>query len=158
MVLAFTKEEEEVSNSSCESDCFCPFSCVGTDLRPASVPHLSSTASAIISNWLWSFKFFVWRAPNLSHSRISKPKMIIIFDKKLTKSTYASLSFAEKGFSVGSKNPTIYNIIRWFAGPMGQTTRRPSIWCSKYYLFSHNFSQNSFQKILTIYFFITLQK
>ena len=25
------------------------------------------------------------------------------------------------------KNPTIYNIIRWFAGPMGQMTRRPSI-------------------------------
>ena len=50
VVLAFTKEEEEVSNSSCESDCFCPFSCVGTDLRPASVLHPSSTASAIISN------------------------------------------------------------------------------------------------------------
>jgi hypothetical protein len=48
--LAGTKEEEEVSNSSCESDCFCPFSCVGTDLRPASVLHPSSTASAIISN------------------------------------------------------------------------------------------------------------
>ena len=24
-------------------------------------------------------------------------------------------------------NPSIYNIIRWFAGPMGQMTRRPSI-------------------------------
>ena len=30
-------------------------------------------------------------------------------------------------------NPTIFNIIRWFAGSMGQMTRRPSIWCSKYY-------------------------
>ena len=24
-------------------------------------------------------------------------------------------------------NPTIYNIIHWFAGPMGQTTCQPSI-------------------------------
>ena len=31
------------------------------------------------------------------------------------------------------KNPTIYNIICWFAGPMGQTTRRPSI------IFFHKF-------------------
>ena len=28
-------------------------------------------------------------------------------------------------------NPSIYNIIFWFAGPMGQTTRQPSVWCSK---------------------------
>ena len=26
-----------------------------------------------------------------------------------------------------TRNPTIYNIIRWFAGPMGQTTCQPSI-------------------------------
>ena len=25
------------------------------------------------------------------------------------------------------KNPTIYNIICWFAGPMGQTTLRPNV-------------------------------
>ena len=28
-----------------------------------------------------------------------------------------------------------YNMIRWFAGPMGQRTHRPSVWCSKYYFF-----------------------
>ena len=27
--------------------------------------------------------------------------------------------------------PSIYNKIRWFAWPMGQTTRWPSVWCSK---------------------------
>ena len=32
-------------------------------------------------------------------------------------------------------NPTIFNIIRWFAGSPGQMTRRPSIWCSKYHFF-----------------------
>ena len=32
-------------------------------------------------------------------------------------------------------NPTIYNIIRWFAGLLGQMTHRPSIWCSKYLFF-----------------------
>ena len=34
-----------------------------------------------------------------------------------------------------SKNPSICNIIRWFALPMGQTTRQPSVRCSKYYFF-----------------------
>ena len=34
-------------------------------------------------------------------------------------------------------NPTICNIIHWFAGPMGQMTRRPSIWCSKYFFFHY---------------------
>ena len=37
-------------------------------------------------------------------------------------------------------NPTICNIIRWFAGPMGQITRRPSVWLSKhFFFFFHNF-------------------
>ena len=34
-----------------------------------------------------------------------------------------------------SKNPTIYNIIRWFAGSLGEMTDRPSVWCSKHYFF-----------------------
>ena len=33
-------------------------------------------------------------------------------------------------------NPSIYNKIRWFAGLMGQTIRRPCVWCPKYYFFS----------------------
>ena len=39
------------------------------------------------------------------------------------------------GSQVGwpSWNLTIYNIIPWFAGPMGQTTRPPSVWPSKYF-------------------------
>ena len=32
-------------------------------------------------------------------------------------------------------NSSIYNIIHWFNGLMGQTTRQPSVWCSKYYFF-----------------------
>ena len=31
--------------------------------------------------------------------------------------------------------PKIFNIIRWLAGSMGQTARRPSIWHSKHYIF-----------------------
>ena len=42
------------------------------------------------------------------------------------------------------KNPTIYNIIRWFAGLLGQMTQRPGVWCSNYYSFFHNFLQKSF--------------
>ena len=41
-------------------------------------------------------------------------------------------------------NPSIFNILRWVTGLMGQTTHRQSIWCSKY--FFHNFLQNSLQK------------
>ena len=32
-----------------------------------------------------------------------------------------------------SWNPTIYNMICWFAGSLGQMTWWPSVWCSKYY-------------------------
>ena len=50
-----------------------------------------------------------------------------------------------------SWNLTIFNIIRWVAGSMGQTTHRPSIWCSKYYFFSW-FLAEFFAKIVSIYF------
>ena len=30
---------------------------------------------------------------------------------------------------------SIYNVIRWFARMMGQTTYRPSVWCSKNFFF-----------------------
>ena len=33
------------------------------------------------------------------------------------------------------RNPTIYNIIHWFAGQMGQTNCWPSVSCSNYYYF-----------------------
>ena len=32
-----------------------------------------------------------------------------------------------------TKKQSIFNIIHWLAGAMGQMTHRPSIWCSKYY-------------------------
>ena len=37
-----------------------------------------------------------------------------------------------------TRNPTIYNIIRWFAGPMGQTTRQPSVWSIYFFIKSCN--------------------
>ena len=52
--------------------------------------------------------------------------------------------------------PSIYNKIRWFAWPMGQTTHQPSVWCSNYYFFFHNFLQNSLQKSFQLFFFIFL--
>ena len=55
------------------------------------------------------------------------------------------------------KNPSMYNIIRWVAWTMGQTNRRQSIWCSKYYFFSWFFAE-FFAKILSIYLFIFLKK
>ena len=50
-----------------------------------------------------------------------------------------------------TRNPTIFNIIRWVAGSLGRTTHWPSVWCSQYYFFFHNFLpiflQKSFQFI-----------
>ena len=34
-----------------------------------------------------------------------------------------------------SLNPTIFNIIHWVTGSMGQTNHGPSVWYSKYYFF-----------------------
>ena len=59
-----------------------------------------------------------------------------------------------------TKNPSIYNILCLVAWMMGQTNRRPSVWCSKHYFFSW-FLKKFFAKILSIYFlifFIKLQK
>ena len=47
-------------------------------------------------------------------------------------------------------NWTILNIIRWVTGSMGQSSHQPSVWCSKYYFFFHNF----LQKIIQFLFFI----
>ena len=33
------------------------------------------------------------------------------------------------------RNQSIFNIIRWNAESMGETTRGPSVWCSNYYCF-----------------------
>ena len=51
-------------------------------------------------------------------------------------------------FGCWLRYPSIYNIIRWVAWTMGQTNRRPSIWCSKYFFFSWFFSK-FFAKILS---------
>ena len=63
-------------------------------------------------------------------------------------------------FSLKNKNPSIYNIICWFAGPMGQTTRRQSVWCFKYYFFFIKsckiLCENPFNFFFN--FFIKLQK
>ena len=60
-----------------------------------------------------------------------------------------------------SKNPSIYNILRWVAWMMGQTNRRPSVWCSKYILFFFMISckilcKNPFN--LFTYFFYKITK
>ena len=32
-------------------------------------------------------------------------------------------------------NPTIFNIIRWVTGSLGQITQRPRVWCKYYFFF-----------------------
>ena len=50
------------------------------------------------------------------------------------------------------KNPTIYNIIRWFDGLPGQMTHRPSVWCSKQYFFSWFLLDLGQSKLFIFYF------
>ena len=60
-----------------------------------------------------------------------------------------SLHLSEAGLELGTEvkikiveehivinwNPSIYNIIGWFAGTPGQKTHWPSVWCFKHYFF-----------------------
>ena len=69
---------------------------------------------------------------------------------KIMTRTHWALGWFESMLTI---NLSIYNIIRWFAGPMEQTTCRPSVWYSKYYFILAKF----FQFILFI-FFIKSQK
>ena len=60
---------------------------------------------------------------------------------------FVKLSTSYPNIGWQNKNPTIYNIMRWFAGPMGQTTRQPSVWRSKYFFFSYRL-----RALKTLYF------
>ena len=53
----------------------------------------------------------------------------------------------------GLWNPSIYNILRWVAWTMGQTNRRPRVWCSNYYFF-YTFYRLRAPKTLYFYNFI----
>ena len=50
-----------------------------------------------------------------------------------------------------SKNPAIYNILRWVAWTMGQKNRRPRVWCS-IYVFFNTFYRLRALKTLYFYF------
>ena len=55
-------------------------------------------------------------------------------------------------FGQNNMKSTIYNIIHWFAGPMGQMTRQQSHWCSKYFFFIHTFLYTRALKTLYLHF------
>ena len=52
----------------------------------------------------------------------------------------------------GTWNPTIYNIIRWFAGLLGRMTRGPSVWCSKHYFFIISYGLIGHSKLFILIF------
>ena len=56
-----------------------------------------------------------------------------------------------------TRNMSIYNMICWFAGPTGQMTHQPSVWCSNFFIKSCKIlCKNPFN--LLFYFFEKLQK
>ena len=46
-----------------------------------------------------------------------------------------SMSHSSQHPSILNWNQSIFDIIPWVAGSMGQTTHGPSVWCSKYFFF-----------------------
>ena len=77
-----------------------------------------------------------------------------LYPAKIGLSRILTSWFAEVVFKVSmTKNPSIYNLIRWFAGPMGQTTHWPSVWCYKYYFIFHKILRNSFFNLCIFLFF-----
>ena len=80
------------------------------------------------NNEFWKSVFeFVKKNQNSKYIRY-----LISWTGSLLKKSYRDLFCASYDTFA---NPTIYNIIRWFAGLMGQTTRWPSVWRSKYFFF-----------------------
>ena len=105
--------------------------------------------------------FLAWdRFRSVIHWHIGA-RIMFAYSSLLQESNHKGDRWDQTGATmVSPKNPSIYNIIRWVAWTMGQTNRRPSVWCSKYYFFSW-FLAKFFAKILSIYFlifFIKLQK
>ena len=95
--------------------------------------------------WLSLFiKRISYSSPSVTSISWSNPiNICYIFDclqmaKQTTKQKYLhpkciQLEISMLWCSKEIWNPTIYNMIRWFAGPMWQTIRRPSVWRSKYF-------------------------
>ena len=91
----------------------------------------------------WSmFKdWALWLAsPTLGVSLFMSPSLLLSFLQLLVKTAHGN----------DATNPLIYNIIRWFAGPMGQTTSRTSVWRLKYFFFFIIFYR--LRALKTIYF------
>ena len=65
-----------------------------------------------------------------SRTRISLSNLCLVSDRVDDSSA----------FSATTLNPTIFNIIHWVAGLLGQMTHWPSIWCSKHYIFFYNWN------------------
>ena len=60
----------------------------------------------------------------------------------------------ERFITATNKNPSISDILSLFGGTIVQMNRRPSVWCSKYYFFFHDFLKNSLQKSFQFVFLL----
>ena len=96
--------------------------------------------SILIENIMWNHNTIYFKQMCLKIDRESKPLLYPIvnlsnFKKEIihsgTLTPWCNLPFVEGELH----NLTIFNILRWLIGSLGQTTQQPSIWCSKYYNF-----------------------
>ena len=80
--------------------------------------------------YVFCFKYSFRGIRSLEKLSFSKLKIKII-----SKFGNGTIHFRKFRIPEKSRNPSIYNILRWVAWTMGQTNRQPRVWCSKYYFF-----------------------
>ena len=109
---------------------------------------LANTVAQWMSNsiwnqlWIWFWKFAKSFDSHLAHRQPPKHWKYFIRDIALYflvfLKCFDSDQLARRLLQDFTRtiNPTIFNIIRWVNGSLGRTTHRPSVWCSKYYIFS----------------------
>ena len=105
-----------------------------------------SSTSSILPMYLWMIRIqnHLWYCINaqillqlsLRLLKLLSSKCLKIFSPRYGILKQISSNKEKLSISSGSIilfwNLSIYNVICWFAGPMGQMTRQTSVWCSKY--------------------------
>ena len=83
---------------------------------------------------LWSASCLFWSLTHpLSYSYKKSSPFYLLLQYEGVLGAFKSLHVYNESKDI--RNLTIFNIIHWVTGSMGQSSHWPSVWCSKYYFF-----------------------